>query len=789
MNSKVNATLMAKLFINPAPLGERKDVFDSLYHRMFPCKDVFVLFLKVDMNEQIECAKYIIQRLCFESNFPPPYSLMTNLTDFEHGDENLSYNDAYIPQDHFLHIVYMYLLGIYTYFYMPEINSALTNEFIRKRRDKSYFATLDAAKDFLSYWKYFCLYHDLAYPVERKLKDRKSEANGEDHNNFITPINGLFTLLSEEILAECAAKLIVLWQLINDKNNTPFSNMLLALPDTEIVWERNDRKHFETEEMRAKFETYKKVDKIYIYEHFKMFSGYLAQKNYLVVLFDAKNEQPVAIREKATDKTVYYFLKNANIRLSRPEAIKLLDNEDVAIPGKYKIRFFIRYDGHECEDFFFMDDAINKFGKDRYEAALALTTSDFVKRPVPNVTFQKITNSDGLGNYMFQVYCSVLNYIDEMKNMVEEPFNNSLTALKVGMIKGKYLKLMRGSLQKEIKDSFIEAFELDKLIDVDGLIKKQNMRILRVDDIIQTISMAFDKILKSEEIEGYVDKISTRISEKLLDKLEKTKNGNGALIELLFACYECIAETGVKLEFGISTNCIIDLCKTFDDMLSKKVFSALEEDVQHRMDEFAPNKKCGLDQWMNQYRTPYIAFDHGIVDSLLFLSSIQYYRRIVDKVFTKNDAFSALLSTLCWNVDRNKYQNKLQEDYGHISQAVMNSICYHNIYPSALEEIYGEERSKWYYTFQDTPTTYFAMMIDSLQIWGRDKYYSKRALDHWPNISSDGVNISIKDNHIILQLEAYNNNLTKLEKKYISDVEEYLKELSAFVHLEVMQSR
>lgn len=791
MNSKINKTLITKLFTNPAPLGVRKDIFNSLNQRMFPCKDVFILFLTTDLNEQIECAKYIIQRLCFESNFPPPYSLMTNLADFEHDEENITYSETYIPQDHFLHIVYMYLLGIYMYFYMPKINSALTNEFIRKRRDKSYFATLDAAKDFLSYWKYFCLYHDLAYPIERKLKDKKSVLYEADQSKYITPINEIFTLLFKEILAESAAKLIVLWQLINDTNNIPFSHILLALPDTETQWERDDRQRFEMADLQTKFEQYKKVEKVYCYEHFKMFSGYLARKCYLIVLFDARNEQPVAIREKKEDKTVYYFLKTTNIRLSRVEAKRILDNEDAAIPEKFKLGFFIKYDECEYNDFFFKDESLQEFDRDRFEAATSLITSGFRERPVPTVSFQKITTGEDFGNYVFQVYCNVITYLNEMMKAEKNLSQISSTVAKLDMTKKLYLQLLKDNLQKEIEESFFEAFELDKQIDVNSLVNKQEGQILSVDDITQTINSAFDKILASQEIKIKQKEIANIVAAKLYHKLEKAKAGNGALVDLLYACNKCIVqEEEIELKFGMSTDYIIDLYHTYDtDELTEQVISSLETDVLCRMKKFSPNTKCKLDQWMNQYHTRYTIFDHGIVDSLLFLSSIQYYRKIIEKVFEEDEAFPRLLSTLCWNVDHRKYKNKLQNDYGHVCQAVMHSICYHNIYPSSLKEIYGGKPEDWFYTFQDAPSTYFAMMIDSLQIWGRDKYYSKSALDYWPNISSDGVNISIQGDHIVLQLEAYNNNLAKLEKKYITEVEKYLKELSTFVQLEVKQSR
>ena len=83
------------------------------------------------------------------------------------------------------------------------------------------------------------------------------------------------------------------------------------------------------------------------------------------------------------------------------------------------------------------------------------------------------------------------------------------------MTKKLYLQLLKDNLQKEIEESFFEAFELDKQIDVNSLVNKQEGQILSVDDITQTINSAFDKILASQEIKIKQKEIANIVAAKL----------------------------------------------------------------------------------------------------------------------------------------------------------------------------------------------------------------------------------------------------------------------------------
>ena len=105
MEKNINANLLNALFISPKPLTEKIETYNLLFARIFPEKEGFINFLSTnDENQKLKIAKRLIQRLCFESNFPPAYELLINLLTFEDSEVNQSKNNMYVPQDHFIHI-------------------------------------------------------------------------------------------------------------------------------------------------------------------------------------------------------------------------------------------------------------------------------------------------------------------------------------------------------------------------------------------------------------------------------------------------------------------------------------------------------------------------------------------------------------------------------------------------------------------------------------------------------------------------------------------------------------
>ena len=122
---RINATLLEKLFADPNPQQENPEVLDiyhKLFYRMFPGKNSFIEFLQVqNYDKQYMLAEEIIHRLCYTSNFPPSFFAIKDVISVEnYQKETVNATDPYVPRDHFIHLVNLYLLGIYIFFYNPQ---------------------------------------------------------------------------------------------------------------------------------------------------------------------------------------------------------------------------------------------------------------------------------------------------------------------------------------------------------------------------------------------------------------------------------------------------------------------------------------------------------------------------------------------------------------------------------------------------------------------------------------------------------------------------------------------
>ena len=171
--TRINQTLLTRLFTNPTPQPKRKEVlayYNRLHSRMFPDSEIFIEFLTAqNIDRQYESAEHIIQRLCYFSNFPPSYYAMMDVVCVEHFQKDgISSADNHIPRDHFLHLVFLYLLGIYIFFYDALFYSKIvdSNRFERDDTVLGNNIEYSCLKDFISEWKYFCLFHDVGYTPE-----------------------------------------------------------------------------------------------------------------------------------------------------------------------------------------------------------------------------------------------------------------------------------------------------------------------------------------------------------------------------------------------------------------------------------------------------------------------------------------------------------------------------------------------------------------------------------------------------------------------------------------------
>jgi len=796
MESKINQRLLNELFLNPTPYDRKQKIYESLKHKFFPCEDVFIDFLSTaDVSEQRARAKYIVQRLCFEANFPPPFTLLENLADFETDTLNRSQSESYVPQDHFTHIVYMYLLGIYGFFYQRPMNIALTNEFKRKREKNNFHLAKDATEDFIDYWKYFCLFHDLAYPIEQLCKPGSTLGSG---TRYLECFNSLFNCLSREILAECAARFLVLWQMINDdENNGPFSEVSNSLKS--MTWSKVERPLespviVDGNAIGTQFGEYKAVAKIHCYDHLKMLTGFASAEDYIVVLFDATTEQPVAFKSVTSSKTYYYFLNGNYTELKQSAARDYLDSEDTLPVSDYYIRYYFNFKEDTTQLFYLPTGSGNVFSVEKYRKIVDMLSSpsQSKEQPEKRSLFSGITTSSQLNTYIFQTYQNILSYINSLPlgDSFLDPtiaFPKKTTGLKIlnnskkidSFIKDKFLAFFKTAVFSQLPFSDFDAAKES--------LKKLNPG-LETNQIKDVIGQAVDDMFKEEAINDYKKQIKEDFSSTLINAIENEKESHGAFVEFISQCNKILFSELSVDNPAVFTPSQVDIQKLFDMINSsatgKPWLDKLEIYIKEKMKIFCPGKDVTLFDFVNSYKTKYISFDHGIYGALIFLLSVQYYFMLIDKLFDSKEPIVDIISTLCWNVERKHFDSRLKKDNSYIVQAVLRSIFCHNLYPEDLRRVFDSSQ-EWRYEFAKEPSNYFAMMIDSLQVWNRSKYYGLSDVHWWPSFSSDNYDIVIQNDSIILRVMDYGTSLSLIENKFIQKQEEYLKDFSSHVTVDV----
>ena len=166
-------------------LFEKKQVncFNKQYMLLFdtiwPCEEHFKDFLlSSDVSLKIEIAKKIYKDLAFANNIFLPSFTILNVLD----DQNKDLNDGsktFTSQDHVIHSINLYILGIYIFFNFKMINSQIL-------KTSQIPNTYDKIKDFVLKWQMFSFYHDVGYFFEdSEVKQKNLDVYSKIHYHFL----------------------------------------------------------------------------------------------------------------------------------------------------------------------------------------------------------------------------------------------------------------------------------------------------------------------------------------------------------------------------------------------------------------------------------------------------------------------------------------------------------------------------------------------------------------------------------------------------------------------------
>jgi len=733
--NNINRTLEKYLFTTPIPIRNQKE-YSELFDFIFPSKDLFTDFLKEENFEKQVCySEQILMRLSYDSFFGPPTKLLWNLLDME---TKLSAKGGkpYNGKDHFVHIVHLYLLGIYMFFYHQVLNENIFAEFKKKRKItniKSNNVTKSIIKDFIVAWRYFVLYHDISYPIEYFLGNKDNS-----RKEYLKDFNDIPKLVYKDLTIKSLAKFIGTYKLIKSASKYGFENLLSSCEES-----LNDLQSYSN---------YYLIDRIQGYETYRDVYTLLNKQNIVAVLYE-KNSPMLIFIPKTSDSTVPLTpIKTKNYKQN-----KLLSEIEKSNNAPYNKSYF-NLKNYSWEYYINSSVDLKELIHNIYPGIIVSDFDAIVNyiHGSPSSDYSMVFSDTDFKQYCFNIYADLYKLAGYQKLQEIENETDSLT---------KVANDVGGKISKKIAE-VLEILLSQNLKNIDF---KQDM----------LKNNTLDKVILSyltQVAESYED-LSKKIADPLKEEIENQFYQSLSFKGIRKSIIEIFEQKDIKskLEINIESNTLSyqELLESKDDF-NTQIITLLDSKITH-------SDLLNLSTLL-EYKPPHSCYDHGIVSGLIFLSIIDIHRQLLLRVEADED-FKKLLSVaigIDFENDRDYLNYKIDDNYkvNNIFVETLFAILIHNLYPK-----HYSKKPKYKTKLYNNPFAYFGIFLDSIQPWDR-KAQVNQAYDDLPyQTLSRGFDISIKNNKIRISEFDSRINIPKRHREMNQQLNEYLENASNFIEL------
>lgn len=666
MKKNINRTLKMKLFISPHPVCNEKEFFQMRYRMFGDERDIIEFLEATETLKKIAVAKKIVYRLAFQSNFSPSLDLLDYLAEFE---STIRYNRSvsHPSRDHYIHICYLYLLGIYLFFYAPELNERLHNSMSLIRYSEYLNEEDNFVKSFLGAWKYFVLFHDIAYPLEYlgnkngkyNVLEKEAKQKAEDLYERSSVRNGMLSILSLKILA----RTIAIGGAIEDLSERT-NNLFFYLEKSKEQFTRLDGEKKLSEYIKDK----RKSEIVYLQniksgDDIKVFLSVYKWDDFFVVL---KKESAIKC-----------IIDNKNCFVSND----CMENDVIEKIRRDRELLFQDELFRKCPEF-----QIEYYGIDLQPKYEKFVHGIKLQPPVLQQMSFNIKNTSNMQEMSFAIF---LECYDRYKKKEIE-------------ITGKNIKAScKEALINEIKNINVEIGDL-----CDG----------------QYHEYATEYFRKySEEIDRYVKELTVKeenvkkLTERTIDSVAAEKK---LISNVLFYCKsieeELIKE--LKIPVGSEKSNVWDM---YDTGLFDTIFDKLQENTKKYIEESlqkAVKSDKSICDILKDYHMEHSEYDHGITAAVTFMLHFTIYQEMIKKC-EENEMLCVgfNIPNAVDNSDKKKViDQKYIDDYEKSSGQIIYAILVHNLYPDNFKEIQGIKTN-----LSSNPFAFFCMLCDALQNWGR----------------------------------------------------------------------
>lgn len=628
MKNGINSRLLKELF-------ERRSVMQGaeLYERFFPmiwpCENNFVEFLKAEESSvKLSFAKKIYDyERAEEEVFLPEFSInelikvqQTNITKHE---------SEHIAQDHVIHCINLYVLGIYLFFNVPIFQRKLIPSYIEK-----YDSTLSADYefiDFLKKWKAFALYHDVGYVFEALTSNAKEKEMNYDFSKY----NHLCQYFLHDCVCRSVARTILAAFLLAQSSSS-FDITMLNFQNGN--WQNINGEILQEIEIREKLEDFrgfKKIENIFSPFGLRHVLPFIKNDPMLILVMDKTNNLASIIISKPNSEPT--ILKN-NDTIER-KTLQLIA-EHVPICSKNFTCFYFSREPNQSIKKMYYENECSPFGDEvmSYPKALPQTL---------RTKLSLLFDDNSADSAYYELFTWIQDYFSEVYPTTE--IADIIRKKQDYYYKSVLLTYIIKEIKRHLNDKIITSVDLAS--EVSKL--SEQIKNISINKIVDDSTSLYDM---EEGITGTILEYFCFLQKGLNQVLDFLKN-------------ESLVTTSDNDDFAINGF-------PTDNEWKKQLYSTL--------DFYANGLGLDLDD-MIKYKPSYSLFDHGVVSAALLYQIVAFCgcfsKESVSKCFkpiqASWDNFESLFSPS--NRELQKYAD------------VVFSILIHNIYTKKVQPTYGLE--------------------------------------------------------------------------------------------------
>lgn len=793
---RINITLLEKLFLNPNPQNGNSEVIDiyhKLFNRMFPGKSRFIEFLQVqNYDKQYGLAEEIIQRLCYTSNFPPSFFAIKDVICVEnYQKEIVRATDSYVPRDHFLHIVNLYLLGIYIFFYNPQFyNKILLDNRFERHNEQHCQPKLDSVKDFISEWKYFCLFHDIGY-VPEIFGSKKFVMNAQKTYHALCKHPNDF---QSSLTANKPIKQITFFSVLQIMSRVFMAKFVIEYSTLEVIENSKLFRQFK----KSKLFIYTGDNQVNSAEFEKEFSSfftkaYRLEKMYsnhciksLLPILDESNIVVIGIHKETGEVSFISFVKNSIrnllflakyennkdiLRLAQDPSLILFDD---FIPIDFELEYLLK-----VESLFENLYKMILFG----DATYVEYSYEYIKENL-GVQFISISCEDQFLDFYFDIYMFLYSTIRKYTF----PENNSKLIARVK----KFEEFLDSSefdfmhIEENINNitklsdivySLIQCIYTENIKDV----CMDYLKNINIDNSEKDSHKSLSPdILISDIVDNYFNAIKEKVNstDKKTDLIDSIKDNYYHQLEQISSLIKMYAIIYCELK-SVFEKCSKSFSYDFDYEKRNEKFNDMfaESIIETKVKSVL---KCSFRDILNYYNIPHDnKINHGFASFKYTAGIFEILRNSIELKKTPQEwKIIDILFSISNPAKNTEYVTRYITNYNHIFINVLYAILVHDVYPVNFAE---ESELKKMKTAISDPFSYLALLCDALQQWNRPQSISASLLDvKLSEHASEEYNIIVKNDGIYLYEESSEKSQRRLAENlanmsHLENIDAFLK--------------